>query len=58
MKDTIKKLPKWFNGDVYAEGGTVENPFSGEQYSLDSVELSMYDFIMGAQQAQNTIVNY
>ena len=19
MKDTIKKLPKWFNGDVYAE---------------------------------------
>ena len=47
MKDTIKKLPKWFNGDVYTEGGTVENPFSGEHYSLDSAELSMYDFIKG-----------
>ena len=53
MKDTIKKLPKWFNGDVYTEGGTVENPFSGEQYSLDSSELSMYDFIKGLEYVGN-----
>ncbi len=47
MTDTDKKLPKWFDGEVYTEGGIVENPFSGEQYSLDSAELSMYDLIMG-----------
>ncbi len=43
------KLPEWFDGDVYLEGGTVENPFSGQQYTLNAKELSMYDFIMGAQ---------
>ena len=42
------KLPSWFNGDVYEEGGTVQNRFSGEEYKLNNVELSMYDFVMGA----------
>ena len=48
--NTIKKqqLPKWFNGELYEEGGTVQNRFSGEEYELNNVELSMYDFIMGA----------
>ena len=51
MKDmnTIKKLPKWFNGTVYDKGDTVTNPFSGEEYELTNLELSMYDFIQGAQ---------
>ena len=47
-KTTKQKLPKWFNGELYKEGGTVKNRFSGEEYELNNVELSMYDFIMGA----------
>jgi len=42
-----QELPKWFNGDVYEEGGTVANRFSGEEYKLNNVELSMYDLVMG-----------
>ena len=42
------KLPKWFNGEIYEEGGTVQNRFSGEEYKLNNVELSMYDFVIGA----------
>ena len=46
---TIKqKLPKWFNGELYKEGATVRNRFSGEEYKLNNVELSMYDFIIGS----------
>ena len=41
-------LPKWFNGELYKEGATVRNRFSGEEYELNNVELSMYDFVMGA----------
>jgi len=47
-KTQMKPLPKWFNGDVYSKGGTVENMFTGEQAELNANELSMYDFIMGA----------
>lgn len=42
-----QKLPKWFNGQLYTEGETVTNMFSGETYELNNVELSIYDFIMG-----------
>ena len=45
---TKAKLPKWFNGELYKEGGTVKNRFSGEEYELNNVELSMYDYVMGA----------
>ena len=43
-----QKLPSWFNGELYEEGGTVTNRFSGEEYELNNVELSMYDFVMGS----------
>ena len=43
-----QKLPKWFRGELYEEGDTVRNRFSGEEYELNNVELSMYDFVMGA----------
>ena len=43
-----QELPSWFNGELYEEGGTVKNRFSGEEYELNNVELSMYDFVMGA----------
>ena len=43
------KLPEWFNGEHYSEGANVSNPFSGEEFYLDRTELSMYDFIKGAE---------
>ena len=42
------KLPSWFNGVLYESGDEVRNPYSGETYELNNVELSMYDFVMGA----------
>lgn len=42
-------IPKWFKGMIYDKGEEVQNPFSGECYTLNGVELSMYDFIMGSQ---------
>ena len=46
-----KKLPKWFEGDIYDEGATVTNRFGGDSCYLNNVELSMYDFIIGATTA-------
>ena len=46
--ETNQQLPKWFNGELYKEGGTVRNRFSGEEYELNAMELSMYDFVMGS----------
>jgi hypothetical protein len=43
-------MPKWFNGEIYKKGAEVRNPFSGETYELNGVELSIYDFIMGCNQ--------
>ena len=48
MTETKQKLPKWFNGQLYKEGDTVQNRFSGESIELNAMELSMYDFVMGA----------
>ena len=49
MKEYEKqKLPKWFTGQLYDEGAEVTNRFGGDSCYLNNVELSMYDFIMGA----------
>ena len=51
MKAKLKAkqpLPKWFRGTVYEEGAVVKNRFSGEEYELNNVELSMYDFVIGS----------
>jgi len=45
-----KQLPKWFTGELYEEGAEVTNRFGGDSCHLNNVELSMYDFIMGATQ--------
>ena len=42
------KLPKWFKGEIYNKGAKVTSLFNGKNYKLDSNELSMYDFIIGA----------
>ena len=44
-----QQLPKWFRGELYKEGSIVQNRFSGEEYELNNIELSMYDFIIGTQ---------
>ena len=48
MKKIKQKIPKWFEGVIYKKGTEVENPFSGETYELNAIELSIYDFIVGA----------
>ena len=48
MKVKEQKLPKWFRGELYEEGAVVRNRYSGEEYELNNVELSMYDFVIGS----------
>ena len=48
MSKKKQEIPKWFEGVVYQKGTTVRNPFSGETYKLNALELSIYDFIIGA----------
>ena len=43
-----QKVPKWFQGEIYDEGSVVQNRFSGEEYELNALELSIYDMVMGA----------
>ena len=43
-----QKLPKWFKGELYEEGAVVQNRFGGDSVELNNVELSMYDFVIGA----------
>ena len=42
-------LPKWFDGAKYHQGDIVTNPYSGQEFYLDRDELSMYDFLKGAE---------
>ncbi len=51
------QLPKWFDGTVYEKGDTVTNPFSGETYELNNLELSMYDFVMGCAMLPSTTLS-
>tara|TARA_B100001250_G_scaffold403377_1_gene417839 strand:- start:996 stop:1259 length:264 start_codon:yes stop_codon:yes gene_type:complete len=41
-------IPKWFNGEIYKKGNVVQNRFGGESCELNALELSIYDFIIGA----------
>jgi len=52
-----QKLPKWFTGELYEEGSTVQNRFSGEEYELNAMELSMYDFVIGATMTSEMLPN-
>ena len=49
IKIREQEYPKWFKGERYIEGAIVKNPFSGEEYELNRIELSMYDFVKGAE---------
>ena len=48
MKTKEQKVPKWFQGMIYDQGEEVTNSFSGERYTLNALELSIYDYIMGS----------
>ena len=48
MTENKQRLPKWFDGELYEEGAEVQNRFGGDSCQLNNVELSMYDFVMGA----------
>jgi len=43
-----QEIPEWFNGQIYEKGAKVQNRFGGESYELNALELSIYDFIIGA----------
>ena len=47
-KTKEQPIPEWFNGVVYDKGAIVQNRFGGDSIELNNVELSMYDFVMGA----------
>ena len=47
-KTKEQPIPKWFNGVIYDKGDIVANRFTGEEIELNNVELSIYDFVMGA----------
>lgn len=46
-KTKEQTVPKWFKGMIYDKGEKTVNPFTGQSYDLNGLELSMYDFIMG-----------
>jgi len=48
MNKKKQEIPKWFDGTIYDKGTEVRNPFSGETYKLNALELSIYDFVVGA----------
>ena len=48
MNKNKQEKPKWFEGTIYKKGSEVTNTFSGETYKLNALELSIYDFIIGA----------
>ena len=48
-KKMKNKLPKGFDGTIYHKGDIITNPFSGEEFYLNRYELSMYDFLKGAE---------
>ena len=48
-----QEKPKWFKGAWYTQGDIVKNPFSGAKCLISGPELSMYDFIKGAEYTIN-----
>tara|TARA_Y100000768_G_C23693718_1_gene548087 strand:- start:298 stop:576 length:279 start_codon:yes stop_codon:yes gene_type:complete len=49
MSKSNQEKPKWFKGQWYEEGDTVTNSYTSEKVELSGPELSIYDFILGAE---------
>ena len=43
-----QEIPEWFNGQIYEKGAKVQNRFGGESCELNALELSIYDYVIGA----------
>ena len=43
----LQVIPGWFEGDIYDEGAVVSDQ-EGTEHHLTGVELSIFDFILGA----------
>ena len=56
-KTKEQKVPTWFKGMIYDQGEEITNPYSGQRYELNGLELSMYDFIMGTQYVMEVAPN-
>ena len=48
LKTKEQPVPSWFKGQIYDKGAVVQNRFGGDSIELNNVELSMYDFVIGA----------
>ena len=48
MMKIKQEIPDWFYGDIYEKGAKVTNRFGGDSYYLNNIELSIYDFAIGA----------
>ena len=48
MKIKEQPVPRWFKGQIYDKGAVVQNRFGGDEIELNNVELSIYDFVIGA----------
>ena len=48
MMKIKQEIPDWFYGEIYDEGDNVTNRFGGNGCYLNNIELSIYDFIIGA----------
>lgn len=59
MSNKTKKqtVPTWFKGMIYDQGEEITNPYTGQKYELNGLELSMYDFIMGTQYVMEVAPN-
>ena len=45
--ENSKNTPNWFEGNIYENGGAVIIESSGEEFELNNLELSIYDFLCG-----------
>lgn len=45
----MKKLdiPEWFDGQLYDKGKELKYYHNGQEFELNNIELSIYDFLMG-----------
>ena len=43
-----QEIPEWFNGQIYEKGAEITNRFGGDSCYLNNIELSIYDYIIGA----------
>ena len=54
----MSELPEWFTGEVHTKGEVVKHPVTGKPYPLTATELSMYNYLTGAQLITEIGINH